>query len=137
MSLANNKTRQLFQTFMPRRNEIFNLVSRKVFDIQIYPTGYYDGFVPAEEFVKWAAMEVPEYSELPEGMETFDLAGGNYAVFHRTGSLFDTSIFQYIFNKWLPASEHTLADRPHFQLLDEHSRLTPQNIEEEIWVPVD
>jgi AraC family transcriptional regulator len=53
-------------------------------------------------FVKWAAVEVSQFEQIPEGMECFELPGGLYAVFFYKGSSTDNSIFKMIFNEWLP-----------------------------------
>lgn len=76
------------------------------------------------------------YAEIPEGMETFDLVGGKYAVFLHRGLSSDTSTFEYIFQEWLPNSDFTLDDRPHFDLLGEKTKRNDPDSEEEIWIPV-
>jgi predicted transcriptional regulator YdeE len=43
---------------------------------------------------------------VPNDMETFTLTGGLYAVFDYKGLSTDNSIFQYIFETWLPSSEY-------------------------------
>src|SRR5688572_13968251 len=82
MSLANNKTAQLWKTFMPRRKEIENKLNSDLFSIQIYPAGYFDHFNPQNEFEKWAAVEVSDFDRIPVGMHGFTLSAGTYAVFN-------------------------------------------------------
>jgi AraC family transcriptional regulator len=44
-------------------------------------------FNPEAPFEKWAAIEVADFSKIPDGMETFTLTGGRYAVFiHKGGA---------------------------------------------------
>ena len=102
MSLANNKTGQLWGQFAPRIKEIQNRTSEDKISMQVYPPLYYQQFSPVTEFEKWATVEVQDFDKIPNGMETFVLEGGLYAVFDYKGSSADTSIFQYIFGQWLP-----------------------------------
>ena len=104
--------------------------------MQVYPPNYYAQFSPTTEFTKWATVEVSSYDNLPEGLQTFDLPGGLYAVFDYKGSSADPSIFQYIFSEWLPKSDYVVDDRPHFEVLGHKYKNNDPNSEEEIWVPV-
>lgn len=136
MSLSNNRTAELWHSFMPQRNNIQNRVSSELISLQVYPSAYFADFSPTNEFQKWALTEVSDFQELPEGMESFILPGGLYAVFHYTGLSSDPGIFQYIFGIWLPDSGYFLDDRPHFEVLDERYRNNDPNSEEEIWIPI-
>jgi len=104
--------------------------------MQIYPASYYAEFSPAKEFVKWAAVEVQHFDLIPEGMETFVLEGGLYAVFDYKGSSADPSIFQYIFFQWVPNSDYVVDDRPHFEVLGAKYQNNSPDSEEEIWIPI-
>ena len=136
MSVSKNKTFELFRTFMPRRKEIINTLNADTIDLRVYPEGYFRQFNPNIEFTKYALVEVPDFKDLPAGMESFVLEKGEYAVFHYKGSSADLGIFQYIFTEWLPASKFVLDDRPHFERLGEKYKPNDPNSEEEIWVPV-
>ena len=136
MSISKNKTFELFRTFMPRRKEIINALNADTMDLRVYPEGYFRQFNPKIEFIKYALVEVPNFEQIPEGMESFVLEGGEYAVFHYKGNSSDISIFQYIFTKWLPQSDFVLDQRPHFERLGEKYKPNDPNSEEEIWVPV-
>lgn len=136
MSLANNKTGELWQNFMPRRNEIVNKISDDLISLQVYETSYFRNFNPHAKFEKWALVEVIDFENLPAGMETFTLESGLYAVFDYKGSSNDPSIFQYIFETWLSNSDYLLDDRPHFEVLGEKYKNNHPDSEEEIWIPV-
>ena len=136
MSLADNKTGELWQNFMPRRNEIVNKISDDLISLQVYETSYFRNFNPHAKFEKWALVEVIDFENLPVGMETFTLESGLYAVFDYKGSSNDPRIFQYIFNNWLPNSEYTLDNRPHFEVLGAKYKTNNPDSEEEIWIPV-
>ena len=136
MSLSNNRTGQLWGQFAPRIKEIRNRVSVEKISMQIYPPSYYSEFHPNKEFEKWATVEVNDFGNIPEGMKTFVLAGGLYAVFDYKGSSSDPSIFQYIFFKWFPESNYVVDDRPHFEVLGMKYKNNSPDSEEEIWIPV-
>lgn len=136
MSFANNKTGQLWASFMPQRKEIKQVIGDHLYSLQLYPTKFFEYFDPNASFEKWAAIEVANFDTIPEGMETFTLVGGLYAVFLHKGSSTDTSTFQYIFNTWLPNSEYILDDRPHFELLGAKYKNASPDSEEEIWMPI-
>jgi AraC family transcriptional regulator len=138
MSFANNQTFKLWQSFMPRRNEIKNKISSDFFSIQIFPSNF--KFTTPElnaMFEKWAAIEVTDFEVVPAEMETLVLNNGLYAVFDYKGLSTDNSIFRYIFGTWLPRSEtYLLDDRPHFEVLGEKYKNNDPDSEEEIWIPI-
>jgi AraC family transcriptional regulator len=136
MSLTNNKTGELWRSFIPRRREILNNLSNDLISMQIYNANYFSKFNPANTFEKWAAIEVSDYNNVPEGLETFTLTGGLYAVFDYKGSSTDSSIFQNIFGTWLPNSDYFLDNRPHFEVLGDKYKNANPDSEEEIWIPI-
>lgn len=136
MSLANNKTGELWQNFMPKRKEIANNVSNNLISMQVYKPTYFANFSPINEFEKWTTVEVTDFDSVPSDLETFTLAGGLYAVFDYKGSSTDSSVFQYIFGTWLPNSDYLLDNRPHFEVLGEKYKNADPNSEEEIWIPI-
>lgn len=136
MSLTDNKTFQLFSTFMPRKKTILNTIGKDVFDLQIYPTNYYQNFSPANTFTKWVLVEVSNFDSIPEGMESFVLEAGDYAVFKGKGAEDNSSIFTYIYSQWLPKSDYVLDDRPHFDILGEKHQQRNLEAEQEVWIPI-
>jgi len=135
MSLAENKTSQLWKSFMTRRNEIASPLNSNLFSMQIYTTPLGLGNL-TQEFEKWATIEVSNFEKVPKGMETFNLKSGLYAVFNYKGLSTDHRIFIYIFSTWLPNSEYELDNRPHFEILGEKYKNNDINSEEEIWIPI-
>jgi AraC family transcriptional regulator len=89
-----NSTTVLWKGFMPNREKIQHAKNMDLFSIQEY-----DAFVELTEFNeqspfrKWAAIEVREYENIPEGMHTIDIPAGEYAVFTHKGP---TSTFMHI-----------------------------------------
>lgn len=136
MSLAQNRTAELWRSFMPRRSEIGQSIGQEFYAMQLYPAGYFEPFSPQTEFVKWAAVEVSDFENIPSEMKTFELVGGLYAVFQYKGLNTDTSIFQYIYGTWLPNSAFSLDHRPHFEVLGEKYKNNDPESEEEIWIPI-
>lgn len=136
MSFAQLRVGELFKSFMPRRKEIPTPMSADVFSMVIYSPNHFSNFHPSNEFTRWAALEVPDNSSVPVGMECFELPGGLYAVFDYKGRSTDPRIFEFIFGFWLPASGYTLDDRPHFELLGEKYRNDDPASEEQIWIPI-
>lgn len=136
MSLINNRTGQLWGQFAPRVREIQNRPTEDKISMQVYPPHYYEQFNPATEFEKWATVEVTNYDHIPEGITAFTLQGGLYAVFDYKGSSADPSVFQYIFSEWIPQSDYSVDDRPHFEVLGAKYKNNDPDSEEEIWIPI-
>lgn len=138
MSYVNNRTGELWRSFMPKRKEISNTISTELYSMQIYHRIFnFQNFNPNDIFTKWAAVEVSNFEEIPEEMSSYTLDGGLYAVFtHRGSSLDFQRTFQYIFGEWLPNSDYTVDDREHFELLGEKYKNESPDSEEEIWIPI-
>lgn len=136
MSIADNRTGELWKSFITRRREITNNLTNDLISMQVYKPTHFADFSPTNEFEKWAVVEVTDFESVPNDMETFTLTGGLYAVFDYKGSSTDSSIFQYIFKTWLPNSNYMLDDRPHFEVLGEKYKNADPNSEEEIWIPI-
>lgn len=137
MSLAENKTFELWRGFMPRRKEI-PAVNTVLYSMQVYdPSMDFKNFNPNTVFDKWAAVEVDNLSVIPDGMESYLLTGGLYAVFIHKGppSAFPKT-FEYIFHQWLPNSDYQLDDREHFELLGDKYKNNEPDSEEEVWIPI-
>jgi AraC family transcriptional regulator len=137
MNYSDNKTIELWKSFMPLRNEIKNKVSSDLISLQVYDKmPDFINFDKETVFEKWAAIEVSEFNSVPDGMDSFVLSGGQYAVFYYKGLSTDTEIFRYIFGIWLPGSGFELDDRPHFEVLGEKYKNNDPDSEEEIWIPI-
>lgn len=138
MSYMNNRTGELWRSFMPRRKEITNNIGSELYSMQIYD-GVFDfqNFNPNDGFTKWAAVEVADFEQIPENMENYTLKGGLYAIFTHKGSSLDFQrTFQYIFGVWLPNSDYQIDDREHFELLGEKYKNESPDSEEEVWIPI-
>lgn len=120
---------------MPVKNKILNNVNTDMISMQVYSEAIRLGELN-QAFEKWAAVEVSDFENVPEGMESFVLEGGEYAVFDYKGLNTDPQIFIYIFGTWLPNSNYQIADRPHFEVLGEKYKNGDPDSEEEIWIPI-
>ena len=136
MSFANYKVGELWRSFRPRRNEITNATSSEFISMVIYSPEQFVNFKPTNEFEKWAAVEVSGFDIIPDGMETFVIPAGLYAVFDYKGLSTDNTIFQYIFGTWLPTSGYALDNRPHFEVMGDRYKNNDPSSEEEIWIPI-
>lgn len=137
MSYANYRVGELWGFFMPRRKEISNSLSNDLVSLVVYKPNHFDDFNPNNEFERWATVEVADFVNLPEEMETFVLSSGLYAVFHYIGSSTGIiSFYQNIFTVWLPSSEYVLDDRPHFEILGEKYKNNDPLSEEDIFIPI-
>ncbi|MCV9388291.1 GyrI-like domain-containing protein [Reichenbachiella ulvae] len=138
MTLMQNKTAQLWGSFMPRRKEIKNPISSDLYSMQVYdPNLEFKDFTPETPFTKWAAVAVDSINNVPDAMSSYELDGGLYAVFLHKGSFNEfRSTFEYIFAEWIPNSEYEVDRREHFELLGEKYKNNHPDSEEEIWVPI-
>lgn len=136
MSLSDNKTGELWRSFMPRHKEITHNLTNDFISMAIYEPRYFADFKPTNSFEKWATIEVADFEQVPNEMETFTLKAGLYAVFDYKGSSTAASFFQYIFGVWLPNSIYVLDDRPHFEVLGAKYKNADPDSEEEIWIPI-
>lgn len=139
MTMAENKTGELWKSFMPRRREIVNAANTWLYSLDVYDPGTdFLKFTPYTPFEKWAAVEVTAHGSIPDGLEPLVLTGGEYAVFVYKGDSRDGGVFfQNIFTTWLPASGLSPdSTRPHFALMGDKYRNNDPDSEEEIWVPV-
>jgi AraC family transcriptional regulator len=136
MRLDDDRVRELWKSFMPRRKEIKNNLTTDLISVAVYPPTFFADFKATNEFERWAAAEVLDFDNVPNGMETFVVPSGLYAVFEYKGLNSDTSVFQYILGTWLPGSDYLLDDRPHFEVLGEKYQNNDPASEEQIWIPI-
>jgi AraC family transcriptional regulator len=138
MTLAENKTVELWKIFMPRRKEIKNNLTADLISMQVYDSLFeMKDFNQHTTIDKWAAVEVSDFNFIPEGMNAFTIPAGLYAVFlHRGPASAGVKTFQYIFTTWLPDSGYELDSRPHFEILgDKYNNEDPES-EEEVLIPI-
>ena len=112
MSLANDKTAELWRSFMPRRKAIKNGIGLDLYSVQVYDESWnFRGFNPQVEFAKCAMIEVPDFDDVPKDMETRVLKGGLYAVFVHQGTLEEFPQDSAVYF-WAMATQFRLRSRP-------------------------
>lgn len=138
MSLAKNTTGHLWGSFMSQKSTITNSIGTDLYSIQIYSDVYYfKNFNSQTKFKKWAAIEVVDNENIPNGFDYLILDSGLYAVFTHKGLSSDfPKTIQFIFGEWLPNSCYELDDRPHFELLGKNYKNNDPSSEEEVWIPI-
>ena len=138
-TLAENRTRDLWSNFKPRVKEVENRTDKDFYSIQEYPENIkMEMFTNDTRFIKWAAVRVHNFGNIPAKMEGLIIPAGLYAVFIHKGpvhTFYETS--RYIFGQWLPVSDYELDQRPQFEIMTE-KYLGPDHTdsEEEVWIPI-
>ena len=138
MSLFADRTRELWQNFMPGRRLIKNPIGTDLFSLQVYdPSLEFKDFTPHTEFEKWALTEVSDFDDILDGMKPYTLTGGLYAVFIYKGLPSDFgAMFRFIFTIWLPQSEYEVDQREHFEVLGDKYKHNDPDSEEDVWIPI-
>jgi len=137
MSFIENKTFQLWNGFMPKRKEIKNVINSDLYSLEVFPANYFDNFDANNTFQKWAAVEVSDFDEVLSGMETLIIPNGLYAVFiHKGPQSEGHKTYHSIFVEWLPNSQYTVDERPHFAVMGSQYKKEDPDSEEEIWIPI-
>jgi AraC family transcriptional regulator len=131
-----DRTPDLWRSFMPHRNTVVARSGDGFISMQVYPQGPAQVADPKAAFTKWAMVEVENNERSTEGMQPYTLQGGEYAVFDHHGPATDMSTVMYIFQQWLPNSEYELDDREHFERLPEGYSPMDSDAREEFWIPV-
>jgi AraC family transcriptional regulator len=137
MSLVENKTRQLWQEFMPHRAAILGKVNDTLFSIEVYSEDFFNKFDPKKPFEKWAGIEIHQTQEKPSFFKELVIPTGIYVVFNYKGKGSKVGqTYEYIINTWLPQSGYKLANRPHFAKMGSKYKNEDDNSQEELWVPI-
>lgn len=137
MTFADNRTGELWGSFMPHRREIISPVSSDLYSVEVYAQHFFDSFDPQAMFEKWAAVEVADFHSIPDGMEILTIPGGLYAIFlHKGPASEGPTTYNYIFGTWLPTVDYMLDNRPHFALMGAKYKREDPDSEEEIWIPI-
>ncbi len=137
MSLVENKTQVLWQTFIPGIHLIKNRIGSEKISLQVYPKEYYQSFDPKNIFTKWALVPVSTFDCIPDGMSSFVIPSGWYARFHYKGHpAAGASFFQTIFTQWVPKSGYQIDERPHFEMLGDRYDNNSVDSEEDVYIPI-
>ncbi|MBO6880269.1 GyrI-like domain-containing protein [Winogradskyella sp.] len=121
----------LWKQFMPRKSEVSDWVNGELIAMQEYEDlGNFN-----KPFEIWACAEVSEINNIPEGMMSYTIPSGLYAVFLHKG-MDAGATYQRIMTKWLPNSGYQIDDRPHFQIMGSKYKNGSPDSEEDFYVPI-
>lgn len=136
MSFMQDKTGDLWRSFLPIMNQVNNRVGNERLSLQFYSDDFMKN--PSLSFTKWAVVEVLDFASVTEDMQTLEISGGQYAVFQYKGDIFGApDFFRKIFSEIIPNSEYELDNlRPHFEILPEKYNPMDANSEEEVYIPI-
>jgi len=138
-SLAQNNIPQLWNTFMPRIDEIVNKIDSGCYEIHPFDSEFkMENFTEDMEFEKWAAVEVDNFNNIPDGLKALTIEGGKYAIFEHKGTMSNIQFsFDYVYGTWLPNSEYKLDQRADFEVYGKQY-YGPENPESitELWIPI-
>lgn len=138
MSLAEDRTQELWKSFMPNRSSIPHQVDHRLYNMKRFDPPFDPArFNANASFEKWAAVEVSDWHGESHGMQMTAIEGGTYAVFlhHGPASTFSETL-GYIFGSWLPSSGYELDDREHFERFTEEYNPMDEQAVEEVWIPI-
>ena len=136
-SMKENRIFELWSGFMPLQRLIKGRIDNNLYSIEIYPNNYFAKLDPEATFEKWACVEVSDFTEIPESLESMSVPMGKYAVFKYKGHPHKAAAsFGYIFEEWLPASGYELDARPHMEVMGSNYKNDSDDSEEEFWIPV-
>jgi len=125
-----NEIPQLWEKFMPRAQEVTPKANPNV----CY--GVMDGYdEKTGDFDYLAAFEVQDVSNIPEGMESWQVPEQTYAVFPCNLKNIKEA-FQQIYHEWLPQSGYQRAQGPDFEFYDESFKPNQGKLDMYIYVPV-
>ena len=138
MSTAHDRSPELWRAFMPNRRKIENGVSEDVYSIQEFDRlPDFTITVSEELYTNWALKEVSSIESIPDGMISYRLGAGLYAVFLHKGTPAEfPATAKFIFQTWLPASGYRIENRPFFQVLTPAYNPGDPASEEEMYIPV-
>ena len=138
MSTAHDRSPELWRSFMPNRRKIENAISEDVYSLQEFRrVPDFSIAVSDELYTNWALKEVSSIESIPDGMKSFKLGAGLYAVFLHKGTPADfPDTAKFIFQTWIPGSGYRVENRPFFQVLKPRYKADDPAAEEEVYIAI-
>lgn len=133
MTLQKFSPRSVWGGFMPLLYSIQNRLNNDLISLRQYDGIPVFGAGANPSFIYWAGVEV---SSEQDSLQTLNIPKGTYAVFEYEGSSSDSTIWRFIYGKWIPHSKWELDDRPHFERLGAQYKDQHKDSKEQIWIPV-
>ena len=123
-----------WEDFLKRAPEILNRSSDKYFGVALTST-----FSIEDENLKYlAAVEVEKFTDIPEGMITYELPKRTFAQFTKVGAWKETAFaVNYIYGTWLPNSSFLRdVSGDDFEIFDQRYRIHDQSSVSEYYLPI-
>lgn len=118
---------------MPEKYKIKNVATNELIAMQLFPNNINNE--GADEYTIWATVEVHDFENIPNGILSYAIPSGDYAVFTLKGMNIQ-GLYEKIMTEWLPKSGYTIDDRPHFQIMGENYKNGSPDSEEDIYIPI-
>ena len=126
----NNEIPQMWQELGPRAEEIKDMVGPQV----AYGISANMDMVTGE-FDYTAGFEVSSAEAMPEGMVSFEVPGGKYAVFTTTLPKISET-FHNAYGTWLPQAGYAPKGGPEFELYDERFDPRDPSSTFDLYIPI-
>ena len=119
-----------WQRFLPHFGSVPGQLGRKAYGVKY-------NFDDLDNFNYLCGVTVGDFTHVPQGWSHVRVAEHKYAVFTH-GEHISTirRTWSTVWNTWLPASGHEVADAPHFELYGEEFNAQSGLGGVEIWVPI-
>jgi AraC family transcriptional regulator len=125
----------LWQKFMPNLHKIKN--AKSTVNLGVCYEVPKNELTRSDECMYMAATEVTSFEDVPEGMETFTIPAGEYAVFTHKGPLEDfEKTMGFIYGSWLPTSGKKIRHAPDLEWYDQRFKLNEADSEIDVYIPV-
>jgi predicted transcriptional regulator YdeE len=136
MTIRHDKTRELWEAFMKRRNSIPGRISPLLFSMQKLPLR--NGFPDIDqEFEKWAACETCYDASIPDDMKRIIIPAATWAVFPFSGNYQEFGqLLERIYRGLLNEHGYMHSAQLHFECFDEYHRTGKPGSREYLWIPV-
>jgi AraC family transcriptional regulator len=131
---SQNLVPSLWERFVPRGEEIKDVVDPDVWLGVSFDIVHKDDDT---EFFHIVGRKVSSVKDIPEGMSYRRIPAHKYAVFTHKGTLDRLGeTYRYIYNIWLPESEHEYDYSHELEWYDERFKMNAEDSELDIYVPI-
>ena len=119
--------------FKPEMDMVPNRIGQHGFGIY---EAYYESGTEVG-FTYWCAVQVSDFSDVPNGFQSRDIPEQQYAVFLHKGPLPQLhQTLKYIWGSWLPKSKYDYVNSPELEIYPEHYVGTRADAQLKLLIPV-
>jgi AraC family transcriptional regulator len=126
-----HKIVELWKSFMPIASGMKAGKSTAYFAVQIYQ----DFSGNEKPYTIWAATEKAQHKTVPDQLKHLQIPSGLYAVVELHG-MDIAGLYQNFMSAWLPQSDYTIDNRPHFQIMGEDYKNGSPDSKEHVCIPI-